>query len=79
MSVLGQKRDPEKAAKRREGNGYEFPDEKVQQREKVYLIYQDMGVTRSFNKLDGIGRAAPAPRCTRARDRHLQSQRRQLR
>lgn len=51
-SVLGQKRDPEKAAKRHEGNGYELPDEKLQQREKVYLIYQDMGVIRSFNKLE---------------------------
>jgi hypothetical protein len=60
MSVLGQKRDPEKAAKRREGNGYEFPDEKVQQREKVYLIYQDMGVTRSISKLEKL-----------LRDKHL--------
>jgi hypothetical protein len=59
-SVLGQQRDPEKAAKRREGNGYELPDEKVQQREKVYMIYQDMGLTRSFNKLEKLLQAGEA-------------------
>ena len=37
MSVLGQKRDPAKATKKREP--YVLPDEKLQRREAVYLIY----------------------------------------
>ena len=40
MSVLGQKRDPAKATKKRDS--YVLPDEKLQQREAVYLIYQRM-------------------------------------
>jgi hypothetical protein len=66
MSVLGRKRDPAKAAKRREGSGYELPDDKLQQREKMYLIYQDIGPTRSITKLEKLLRDKhPEPRVGR--------------
>ena len=51
MSVLGQKRDPAKATKKRDP--YVLPDEKLQQREAVYLIYQAMGPMR-FIEIDPL-------------------------
>jgi hypothetical protein len=34
--------------KAKKDNGYVLPDDKLQQREAVYLIYQGMGPTRSI-------------------------------
>lgn len=35
-------------------NGYVLPDAKPQQRGKVYLIYRDMGVSRSITRLERL-------------------------
>jgi hypothetical protein len=35
-------------------NGYVLPPEKLEQREKVYQIYQAMGVTRSITRLERV-------------------------
>ena len=34
--------------------GLELPPEKLQQRESVYLIYQEMGMARSINRLERV-------------------------
>jgi hypothetical protein len=51
MSVLGQKRDPAKATKKRDP--YVLPDEKLQRREAVYLIYKGMEPMR-FIEIDPL-------------------------
>lgn len=50
--MLGQRRDPAKP--RKKPTAYVLPLEKLEQREQAFLIYQGMGVTRSFPKLEQV-------------------------